>query len=385
MDTVIDMPLPAFPANNQQDIDNQIISNVSGSRLLQAYLDRKPPRSDVSELLNDDWSSDAVINCHGIVWNVHRDILKNTWPIFEDGSHQVTIDSDGRAVVVNYDDPLALDGLLVWLYSGRPPRTTTLKDVVDWEQLVRLWDITRKYRPAGLMDDIAAIILSSKPPSWGSEAMLSSLVSIISSQFDQKYSLQANLFLKRLMQACKERVVAGELDGLLTVMPMPFALRKEELDTWPALAKVTFRNAAFYAMTNALLSDLSTLAPEQPENFLVLLNIWELANFVEYHDLAYHVAKIILLGTEFFRVEETELLVFIMDSLASLPETGRNFRFREAVVSTLLAQCRRRVLSDDLWARFSEEQQEWLLRAYARQSTTSSPRVQIAAAHSDFA
>ena len=165
---------------------------------------------------------------------------------------------------------------------------------------------------------------------------------------------------------------------------MPFALRKEELDTWPGLAKVTFRNAAFYAMTNALLFDLSTLAPEQSENFLVLLNTWDVANFVEYHDLAYHVAEIILFGTEFFRVEETELLVF-MDSLTSLPETRRNFRFREAVVSTLLAQCRQRVLSDDLWARFSEEQQECLLRAYARQSTTSPPRVQIATAHSDFA
>jgi len=385
MDTVIDMPLPAFPANNQQDIDNQIISNVSGSRLLQACLGRrKPPWNDASQFLNDDESSDAVINCHGIVWNVHRDILKNTWPIFEDGSHQVTIGNGGRAVVVNYDDPLALDGLLVWLYSGRPPRTTTLEDFVDWEQLLRLWGIAQKYRLAGLMDDIAAIILSSKPPSWGSEAMLSGLVSIISSQFDQKYSLQANLFLKRLMQACKERVVAGELDGLLTLMPLPFALRKEELDTWPGLAKVTFRNAAFYAMTNALLFDLSTLAPEQSENSLVLLNTWDLANFVEYHDLAYHVAEIILFGTEFFRVEETELLVF-MDSLTSLPETRRNFRFREAVVSTLLAQCRQRVLSDDLWARFSEEQQECLLRAYARQSTTSPPRVQIATAHSDFA
>lgn len=73
-----------------------------------------------------------------------------------------------------------------------------------------------------------------------------------------------------------------------------------------------------------------------------------------------------------------------MDSLTSLPETGRNFGFRE-VDSTLLAQYRQRVLSDDLWARFSEEQQECLLRAYARQGTTSPPRVQIAAAHSDFA
>jgi hypothetical protein len=386
MDAVIDMPLPAFPANNQQDIDNQIISNVSGSRLLQGYLDqRKPPWNDVSQLLDDSGSSDAVINCHGIIWNVHRDILKTPWPIFEDGSHQVTIDSDGRAVVVNYDDPLALEGLLVWLYSGRPPRTTTLKDFVDWEQLVRLWGIARKYRLAGLMDDIATIILCCKPPSWGSEAMLSALVSIISSQFDERYSLQANLFLKHLMQACKKRIADGELDGLLAMMPMPFALRKEELDTWPALAKVTFRNAAYYAMTNALLSDLSTLAPEQPENFSVLLNIWDLANFAEYHGLAYHIAEIILFGMEFFRVEETELLVFIMDSLTSLPETERNFRFREAVVSTLLAQCQRRVLSDDLWARFSEEQQECLLRAYARQSTTPPPRVQIAAAHSDFA
>jgi hypothetical protein len=203
---------------------------------------------------------------------------------------------------------------------------------------VRLWGIARKYQLAGLMDDIATIILSSKPPSWESEAMLSALVSIISSQFDERYSLQANLFLKHLMQACKERVVDGELDGLLTVMPMPFALRKEELDTWPALAKVTFRNAAYYAMTNALLSDLSTLAPERPESFSVLLNIWDLANFAEYHDLAYHVAEIILFGTEFFRVEETELLVFIMDNLTSLPETERNFRFREAIVSILLAQ-----------------------------------------------
>jgi hypothetical protein len=206
--------------------------------------------------------------------------------------------------------------------------------------------------------------------------MLSVLVSIISNQFNQKYSLQANLFLKRLMQVCKERIVAGELDGLLTEMPMPFALSAEELDTWTALAKVTFRHAAFYAMTNDLLSDLSTLAPEQSGNFLVLLNLWDLANFVEYHNLAHHVAKIILFGTEFFRVEETELLVFIMDSLSSLPKTGRNFRFREAVVSTLLAQCERRVLSDDLWARFSKEQQECLLRAYARQSTTSPARVQ---------
>jgi hypothetical protein len=386
MDTVIDMPLPAFPANSQQDIDNQIISNVPGSRLLQGYLEqREPPCDDASQLLGDAWSSDAVIKCYGLDWSVHRGILKYTWPIFEDGSHQVTIDSDGRAVVVNYDDPLALEGLLVWLYSGRPPRTTTLEDFVDWERLMRLWDIAQKYRLAGLMDDIVMVILSSKPPSWGSEAMLSVLVSTISSQFDQKYSLQANLFLKRLMQACKERVVAGELDGLLTEMPMPFALPKAELETWPALAKVTFRNAAFYAMTNALLSDLSTLAPEQSENFSVLLNIWDLANFVEYYDLAYHVAEIVLFETDFFRVEETALLVSIMDSLTSLPKTGRNFRFREAVVSTLLAQCQRRVLSDDLWARFSEEQQACLLRAYARQSATSHPRAQIAASHSDFA
>ena len=88
----------------------------------------------------------------------------------------MTIDSDGRAVVVNYDDPLALEGLLAWLYSGRPPRTTTLEDFVDWEQLIRLWDIAQKYRLAGLMDDIVMVILSSKPPrSWGSEAMLSVL------------------------------------------------------------------------------------------------------------------------------------------------------------------------------------------------------------------
>ena len=94
---------------------------------------------------------------------------------------------------------------------------------------------------------------------------------------------------------------------------------------------------------------------------------------------------LVLFETDFFRVEETALLVSIMDSLTSLPKTGRNFRFREAVVSTLLAQCQRRVLSDDLWARFSEEQQACLLRAYARQSATSHPRAQIAASHSDFA
>ena len=386
MDTVIDMPLPAFPANSQQDIDNQIISNVSGSRLLQGYLDqREPPYNDASQFREDALSSDAVIKCHGFYWDVHRGILKYTWPIFEDGSHQVTIDSDGRAVIVNYDDPLALDELLFWVYSGQPPRTTTLEDFVDWERLMRLWDIAQKYRLAGLMDDIAAIILSSKPPSWGSEAMLSDLVSIISSEFDQKYSLQANLFLKRLMQACRERVAAGELDRLLTEMPIPFALRKEELDTWHPLQKATFRNAAFYTMTNTLPSDLSTLTLERRENFSVLLKIWDLASFMEYYDLAYHVAEIILFKMEFFQVEETALLVFIMDSLTSMRQTGRNFRLREAVVSTLLAQCQRRVLSDDLWALFSEEQQECLLRAYARQSATSHPQAQIAASHSNFA
>jgi hypothetical protein len=386
MDTVIDMPLPAFPANSQQDIDNQIISNVSGSRLLQGYLDqREPPYDDASQLREDALSSDAVIKCHGCDWDVHRGILKYTWPIFEDGSHQVTIDSDGRAVIVNYDDPLALNELLVWVYSGQPPRTTTLEDFVDWERLMRLWDIAQKYRLAGLMDDIAAIILSSKPPSWGSEAMLSDLVSIISSEFDQKYSLQANLFLKRLMQACRERVAAGELDRLLTEMPIPFALRKEELDTWHPLAKATFRNAAFYTMTNALPSDLSTLTLERRENFSVLLKIWDLASFMEYYDLAYHVAEIILFKMEFFQVEETALLVFIMDSLTSMRQTGHNFRLREAVVSTLLAQCQRRVLSDDLWALFSEEQQECLLRAYARRNATSHPQAQIAASHSNFA
>ena len=67
MDTVIDMPLPAFPANSQQDIDNQIISNVPGSRLLQGYLEqREPPCDDASQLLGDAWSSDAVIKCCGI-------------------------------------------------------------------------------------------------------------------------------------------------------------------------------------------------------------------------------------------------------------------------------------------------------------------------------
>src|SRR5271168_2576667 len=83
MDTVIDMPLPAFPANSQQDIDNQIISNVSGNRLLQGYLDqREPPYNDASQLREDALSSDAVIKCHGFDWDVHRGVLKYTWPIF---------------------------------------------------------------------------------------------------------------------------------------------------------------------------------------------------------------------------------------------------------------------------------------------------------------
>ena len=68
------------------------------------------------------------------------------------------------------------------------------------------------------MDDISAIILSSKPPDWGSDEMLTDLVSIIS-QFPRKFQLQANLFLRRLLYACRERILAGELDELMSTMP----------------------------------------------------------------------------------------------------------------------------------------------------------------------
>ena len=241
----MEMPLPTFPANNAQDIHNQIISRVSGARLLRGYLDQRTPRNDESQLLSHDISADAVIKSHGMVWAVHRAVLKPYWPIFEDDSQQRSLDGQGRRVILTYDDPVALESLLVWLYTGQSPRTTPLQQFKDWERLLRLWDVALRYRISTLMDDIASIILSSNPPRWGSDTMLCALVSIIFDGFDKKYSLQANLFVKRLLQACRERIVAGELDALLIMMPTRFILSNGRFDGWNEMAKIAFRNAAF--------------------------------------------------------------------------------------------------------------------------------------------
>src|SRR2546423_2243977 len=115
MDTILDMPLPTFPADNLKDIHNQIISSVSGARLLKSYLNQRiPPRDDATQLLNHDRSSDAVVMSHGVVWKVHMAVRRDHWPISEDVSQQTSIDSEGRRVILKYDDPVALEALLVW-------------------------------------------------------------------------------------------------------------------------------------------------------------------------------------------------------------------------------------------------------------------------------
>jgi hypothetical protein len=138
--------------------------------------------------------------------------------VFEEAHRETHVDGEGCVILLNYDDPLALDGLLFWVYSGEPPYFMPLKNYQEWKTITGLWLIAAKYEASGLMDDISAIILSSKPPDWGSDEMLTDLVSIIS-QFPRKFQLQANLFLRRLLYACRERILAGELDELMSTMP----------------------------------------------------------------------------------------------------------------------------------------------------------------------
>jgi hypothetical protein len=115
-----------------------------------------------------------------------------------------------------------------------------------------LWAVTKRYGAFGLMENINAIVPSSKPPEWGSEKMLTDLVSIIR-QFAPRFMLQANLFLQRLLQACRGRIMHREVDDLMAMMPVFFNEDEEKLEGWTESERRAFRYIIYFRATGSTL------------------------------------------------------------------------------------------------------------------------------------
>jgi hypothetical protein len=238
--------------------------------------------------------ADAEIRCGWRSWKVHTKHLQKRLPsLYESlSANKQTFPNCNATVFVSSDGPVALDDLLYWMYSVDAPQTTPLQRLGEWERTIRLWRIADKYDAFGLMDDICAIILSSRPMSQESPVNLVHIIKALNGS-DADFHLQAAPLVKILIWKNRSHIRDGKLDPALVPTPLvdPLLvklLNEEVIESLHFREKAAYRNLYLVYWTGNLLRQIHSFDEEKREDWWHLVAIWEMADRCEYTALSCH-------------------------------------------------------------------------------------------------
>ena len=314
-----------FPARSNFDIAHQESNHVSGQQLLDIYLqNRNPDWMNMASSLHDDSLAKAEIRCGGMSWMLDLKILQDRLPkLLESFSKDQQLpDDDVHTVFLTTNDPGAVINLLYSVSAAEAPRTTPLQSDEDWEQIIRLWHVAYEYQADFVLNDIYAIILSSRVMS---QMCSTSLVHVIKAlnRASPVFYVQAAYFVKCLVSRNGNRIKAGLLDPALVKTPLVNDRVVKFLDEkiFNALTEreqEAYRNLYHFYWTSNLLRHISDYDTEKPEDWRELVALWRMALSCGYARLRRYVEREMIHTMSLRRIRNYMNLVEIIDVFIAL-------------------------------------------------------------------